>query len=428
MTKQETAFKKSTLENGIRVLSERHPESRAVSMGIWVLTGTRDEASSVAGVSHFLEHMVFKGTKTRSPYQISKSLEQLGGELNAYTSREYTCYHAYVLKDHWDQALDVLADLVCNMKIEPKEFKLEKGVILQEIAMSDDNQEDIIYDIFFDKVYGKHPLGRPILGTPKSIASMNAKQVMDYYKKFYTGPNIIVSVAGNVEHDQFLKEVQKKLGKKSNKDIDVERKAPRWSSTRFVQQKQQGEQTHLLVGMPTASFRDKFRFEAFIVNTLLGGGMTSRLYQSVREKKGLVYAIHSSLHTNVDSGLMMIYAGTETKNLRQVGDIIAKEVSRVKKQGVKKSDVQMFKTQVTGSIVLGSDDLENRMTSLAVNEMVFGKYKPVDTVIDEINKVTVDSVNEFIQTKMDTSKFAGVLLGPDVDAHREWFENLEFNR
>lgn len=294
--------------------------------------------------------------------------------------------------------------------------------------MSDDNQEDIIYDIFFDKVYGKHPLGRPILGTPKSIATMNSKQIMDYYKKFYTGPNIIVSIAGNIEHDQFIKAVNKKLGKKSNKDVGVTRKAPGWSSVRFVQQKQQGEQTHLLVGMPTASFKDKYRFEAFIVNTLLGGGMTSRLYQSVREKKGLVYAIHSSLHTNVDSGLMMIYAGTEAKNLRKVGDIIAKEISRLKKQGVKKSDVNLFKTQVTGSIVLGSDDLENRMTSLAVNEMVFGKYKPVDTVIDEINAVTVDTVNEFIQAKMDTSKFAGVLIGPDVDSHKEWFESLSFEK
>lgn len=428
MSKQGTAFKKTILDNGIRVLTERHPESRAVSIGIWVLTGTRDEKPEMAGVSHFLEHMVFKGTKTRSPFQIAKSLEQLGGELNAYTSREYTCYHAYVLKDHWDQALDVLSDLVCNMKIEPKEFKLEKGVILQEIAMSDDNQEDIIYDIFFDKVYGKHPLGRPILGTPKSIATMNSKQIMDYYKKFYTGPNIIVSIAGNIEHDQFIKAVNKKLGKKSNKDVGVTRKAPGWNPVRFVQQKQQGEQTHLLVGMPTASFKDKYRFEAFIVNTLLGGGMTSRLYQSVREKKGLVYAIHSSLHTNVDSGLLLIYAGTESKNLRKVGDIIAKEISRLKKQGVRKSDVNMFKTQVTGSIVLGSDDLENRMTSLAVNEMVFGKYKPVDTVIDEINAVTVDTVNEFIQTRMDTSQFAGVLIGPDVDSHKSWFESLSFEK
>lgn len=427
MIQQGTAFKKSTLKNGIRVLSERHPESRAVSVGIWVLTGTRDESPEMAGVSHFLEHMVFKGTKTKSPYQIAKSLEQLGGELNAYTSREYTCYHAYVLKEHWTQALEILSDLVCNMKINPKDFKLEKGVILQEIAMSDDNQEDIIYDILFDKVYGKHALGRPILGTPKSIAMMNSKQIMNYYQRFYTGPNIIISVAGNIKHEDFLHSVEKQLGKKSDKDIDVKRKSPPWKPVRYVLQKQ-GEQTHLLVGMPTASFRDKFRFEAFIVNTLLGGGMTSRLYQSVRERKGLVYAIHSSLHTNVDSGMMMIYAGTESKNLQKVGNIIAKEIARLKKYGVKKSDVEMFKTQVTGSIVLGSDDLENRMTSLAVNEMVFGKYKPVDTVIDEINKVTVDSVNDFIRNRMDVDKFAGVLIGPEVESHRKWFENLDFTK
>ncbi len=209
-----TKFKKTELSNGIRVLSELHPGSRAVSISIWVLTGTRDESEDIQGISHFLEHLVFKRTKTRSAYQIAKSLEALGGDLNAYTTREYTCYHALVLKDHWEIALDVLSDLISNMHLNKKEFGLEKGVILQEIAMAEDSHEEIIYDVFYEEVYGKHPLARPILGTPGSIAKMKQNQVMDYYKKTYSGKNIIISAAGCIDHEDLMNGIEKAFGLK----------------------------------------------------------------------------------------------------------------------------------------------------------------------------------------------------------------------
>lgn len=417
-------FNKSELSNGIRVVSEKHSGSRAVSISIWVLTGTRDEAPEVAGISHLLEHLVFKGTKTRSAYQIAKSLEALGGDLNAYTTREYTCYHALVLKDHWEMALDVLSDLISNMSVTAKDFDLEKGVILQEIAMSEDSHEEVIYDVFYSQVYGQHPLARPILGSPASVAMMKQKQVMDYYKSTYTGQNIIVSAAGCLDHAELMKGVKARLGAKKPIAKKSSRKAPRWLVRRHVVEKQ-AEQVHMLLGLPTASFRDKSRFEAVIANTLLGGGMTSRLYQSVREKKGLVYTIHSSLNTHIDSGMLTIYAGTETKNARKVGDLISSEFKKLKKRGVSKADVEMFKTQVIGGILLGSDDIENRMTSLAVNEIVFGKYKSVDTVIDEIKAVNVDSVNNYIRHEMDLSKASGVLLGPGVSELQTWWTELE---
>ena len=419
-----TKFKKSELSNGIRVVSELHPGSRAVSMGIWVLTGTRDETPGVAGISHLLEHLVFKGTKTRSAYQIAKSLEALGGELNAYTTREYTCYHALVLKDHWEKALDVLADLVSNMKLTQKEFDLEKGVILQEIAMSEDSHEDMVYDVFYEQVYGAHPLGRPILGTPVSVARMKQTQVMNYYKKTYTGKNIIVSASGCIDHDDLMAGIQKRLGSKKKSELKNPRRVPRWLNRRHVVEKQ-AEQVHMLLGLPTASFQDKHRFEAVVTNTLLGGGMTSKLYQSVREKRGLVYSIHSSLNTNIDSGMLTIYAGTEAKNARKVGDLISKEFAKIRKSGVTKADVEMCKTQVVGSILLGSDDIENRMTSLAVNEMVFGRYRAVESVIDEIKAVTVDSVNDYIRNVLDLDKAAGVLLGPEVTKLQDWWKDLK---
>lgn len=407
------------------MLSEQHPNSRAVSLGVWVLTGTRDEAANEGGISHLLEHMVFKGTKSRSAYQIAKSLEALGGDLNAYTTREYTCYHALVLKDHWEEALDVLCDLIGNMQISTNDFRLEKGVILQEIAMTDDTPEELIYDVFFEKSYAGNPVSTPILGTVKSVASMSQKKVTDYYKSRYTGKNIIVTAAGNLDHQVFLAGVEKRLAKKKKAQFKNTREKPRWKTARGVYEKS-SEQTHMLMGLPTASYRDPQRFESYIVNTLLGGGMTSKLYQSVREKKGLVYSIHSMLNTFVDAGSMMIYAGTDLKSVRKVAEIVSKELRKLKKSGISNSDVELFKTQVIGSILLGSDDIENRMTSIAVNEMVFGEYRSVDSVLQQIQKVTRSSVNEFIEEKFDTEKISGVLMGSGVDSLGKWWKDFEF--
>ncbi len=289
-------FKKTTLKNGIRVVTEMHSESRAASLGIWVGTGTRDEAPGDEGISHFLEHLVFKGTETRSAFQIAKSLEALGGELNAYTTREYTCYHALVLKDHWQQALDVLSDLVSNMKMNRSDFALEKSVILQEITMGDDALEELIYDEYLSKCLPKHPLGRSILGTEASVEAMTQKQIQTYYKERYSGSNLIVSASGNIDHEEFVKRVEDVLGHKPKKRLKLRRTRPKHRAFRSVVEKPV-EQLHILMGLPCATFKDKDRFEAFMVNALLGGGMTSRLYQSVREKKGLVYSIYSSLNT-----------------------------------------------------------------------------------------------------------------------------------
>jgi len=305
-------FKKTVLPNGIRVVSEFHPSSHAVSLGVWVLTGTRDETTDMAGISHFLEHLVFKGTKNRSAYQIAKSLEALGGDLNAFTSRESTCYHALVLRDHWPVAMDVLSDLVSHMRIDRKNFQLEKGVILQEIAMSEENHEEMIFDIFADRVYGKHPLGRPILGSIKSITEMTQTQVQQYYRQHYTGRNMIISAAGNIDHQDLVEMVYKKLGHKKKLRLNPKRNAPRWNKVRHVVEKNT-EQAHILLGIPAASFNDSFRFEALILNSLLGGGMTSRLYQSVREKKGLAYSIYSLLNTYVDVGQINIYAAVDSE-------------------------------------------------------------------------------------------------------------------
>ncbi|MBX2989244.1 MAG: insulinase family protein [Bdellovibrionaceae bacterium] len=419
-------FKKTVLSNGIRVVSELHPSSRAVSLGVWVEVGTRDEKPGQEGLSHFIEHLVFKGTRTRTAYQIVRSLEALGGELNAYTTKEYTCYHAMVLKNHWSTAMDVLADLTSNMKISARDFKLEKGVILQEIAMAEDNHDDIIYDHLHEQIYGRHALAKPILGSVKSIALMKMSQVMEAYRENYSGRSIIVSAAGNIDHAELVTAVEHLFrSKKKTRRKTLPRRAPRWSAGRVAIEKD-GEQVHCLWAFPTVSFRDRRRFESYILNAALGGGMTSRLYQAVRERKGLVYNIHSMLSTYEDSGMISIYAGAELAKVREVGEVVAREIRKIKKKGIPRSDVELFKTQVIGAILLGSDDVENRMSSLAANEMVFGRSKSPEEVVEEIRAIDEDRMNEFLQERLQPEKMAGVLLGPGVNELATWWKELEF--
>ncbi|AGH95763.1 M16 family metallopeptidase [Pseudobdellovibrio exovorus] len=420
-------FKKSVLPNGVRIVTEHHPHSKSVSIGVWVLTGTRDEKPEEVGISHFVEHLVFKGTKTRNAYQIAKSLESLGGELNAYTTREYTNYHCTVLKEDWRIGLEVLADLVCNMKISQKDFDLEKKVILQEIAMCDDLPEELIYDYFYEGVYKNHPLSRQILGQAETITKMTQKKIFEFYRHFYQGKNLIISAAGPLEHDQLVIECQRLFKNRKKFSAKSNRRAPRWKRYRKIFERDM-EQAHVLVGLPSTSFNDKFRFEALVLNSLLGGGMTSRLYQAIREKQGLAYTVFSSLNTNVDSGNISVYAGTDSANVKKVMQIIKDEFAKLKKQGVRSSDLTLFKTQVRGQLLMGSDDIENRMSSLGVNEMVFERYKPVSNVIEEIEKISVESMNQYIAKYLDLDKMSVVLMGPNLQGHQQWLQDFDFSK
>lgn len=262
-------YHKTVLKNGIRVVSEEQPNSRAVSIGIWIETGTRDEIPEQAGISHFLEHLVFKGTKSRTAFDIAKSLEIFGGELNAFTTKEYTCFHALVLSERWLEAVDVLCDLICNMNFSFNDFRLEKGVVLQEIAMADENFEEVIFDIFFDEVYGKNSLARPILGSPSSLYHLKMKDILQHYRTQYVGKNLVITASGRLDHSQFVKELENRLKRKSSKFQKNIRNVPRWHR-RFKEVEKVTEQIHLLLGFPVSSFQDELRFESYILNALLG--------------------------------------------------------------------------------------------------------------------------------------------------------------
>ena len=406
-------------------MSEFHPESRAVAIGVWVDVGTRDEPANQIGISHLLEHMVFKGTKSRSSYQLARSLEALGGELNAFTSRENTCFHALVLKDHWGQALDVLTDLTSNMKFSKKDFNLEKGVIIQEIAMAEESPEEFVFDNFFEHCFGKHPLGRSILGSMNTITHMKMGEVYSHYKEAYQGSNIIVSAAGNIDHEELTKKTIELLGQKKKRKPTKRDAKPRWTADRWIKEKET-EQVHFLVGLPFQSFQSSDRFAGVILNTVLGGGMTSRLYQSIRERKGLAYSIYSMMNSFVDAGVMNIYAGIEPDKVEQLSEIVAHELRKLRKQGLKKSEVENYKTQVVGSLLLGADDADNRMNSIAINEYVFGKYRSPEDVVKQVEAVTADDLHEFIDKWIRPEKMAGVLMGPGLSQKEHWWKNWEF--
>ena len=420
-------FRKTTLSNGISVLTENHHLSRAVSCGIWVKKGTRDEGAAEAGLAHFIEHMVFKRTAKRNAYEISRDMEAVGGELNAFTSREYTCFVTHSLKEHVGLSLDVLSDLVCRPKFDLNDIKKEKQVVIQEIHMADDQLEDCIFDRYLALAYPSSTVGKPILGTVKSISGMAREKIIDFHARQYTDANLLVTVSGHLDHDEVVGLIDRHL------------KTPRRVTDGMLSERQQteelkgfrsairkpSEQAHVLVGFPASDFRSTLKFEGSLVNTVLGGGMTSRLYQKVREERGLVYSIYSQLVTFVDSGLNLIYAGTEPKKAPEVVDLTVKEIKRLKKNGLKKSELEFYKTQIKGQILLGADDIENRMNSLAINEMIFGKYRSIDDVIYDIEKISLDSVHEYIDTFFDLEKMGIMIMGAVPEAPtRKWLENL----
>jgi predicted Zn-dependent peptidase len=270
-------------------------------------------------------------------------------------------------------------------------------------------------------------LGRQILGESKTIEKMTQKKVFEFYKHFYQGQNLIISAAGPIDHDQFVIQCQKFFKTRKKYVPKTSRRVPRWKVHRKIYE-QDGEQAHILLGLPCTSFKDKLRFEAFILNSLLGGGMTSRLYQAVREKQGLAYSVFSSLNTNADSGNILIYAGTDSKNVKRVINTIADEILKIKKQGIKASDINLFKTQVRGQLLMGSDDVENRMSSLGVNEMIFNEYRSVESVIAEIDQITEKSMKQYLRQHFDLSKMSVVLMGPNLKQYNEWLQDYDFTK
>jgi predicted Zn-dependent peptidase len=414
---------KTTLKNGIRVVTETHPHFKSASVGFFVHRGSRDEAKGHEGISHLIEHMVFKGTKSRTAMQIAESLECVGGDLNAFTSKEQTCFHGLALQKDLPKIMSVLSDLLVNGTFAEADLKLEKSVVVSEIQMSADQLEDYIFDIFFEEFYKKSPMQHPILGTEKSLAKIKRKDLVDYYKKNYAGSQVVIAGTGPFSHEEFLKECETHLGSLPPfKGPEPKRVAAKPNAfTKMVSRP--SEQTHILIGIPCIDFTHKHKTTGIVANLALGAGMTSHLYQKIREEKGLAYTVFSALQMFLDTGILFLYAGTSAENLEEVLSSLAVETKKFFSKKMSDEKLEFFKNQMVGQLVIASDDVENRMLSIGTNEQLLGKYRGVAEVIREVEQISQSVLLDFYKNGLDFTKASAVVVG-DLEGKRKKVEKL----
>jgi predicted Zn-dependent peptidase len=401
----------STLSNGIRVISETMPAVRSVAVGLWVGTGSRSESARENGISHFIEHMLFKGTPRRSAEEIARAMDSLGGHLDAFTGKELVGFNTKVLDEHLPAAFDVLADMVLNPRFDESDIEKEKGVILEELKMENDNPEYLIHEIFTSSFWRKHPLGRPIIGTRKTITSFDAGVLRGYHHRFYAPSNITITAAGSLRHEELVALAE------SHFSAAVERgERPLLSEPvphPFVElrSKRSLQQLHLCIGAPFYPASHPMRFTCYVLNVILGGGMSSRLFQNIRERQGLVYSVFSELNLYRDTGCLGVYAGTSKENARRVIDCILDEFRELKRTPVDEEELRRAKDHMKGSLMLSLESTSSRMGNLARQALYFGRFYSLDEIVDSIERVSTEDVlavaNEFLQPE----KLALTVLG-----------------
>jgi predicted Zn-dependent peptidase len=392
-----SVVQRTVLPGGLRVITEQIPGVRSVTIGIWAGVGSRDETPAMAGSAHFLEHLLFKGTKSRSALDISSTIDAVGGEMNAFTSKEYTCYYTRVLDADTSLAIDVLSDMVINSVITKADFLQERDVILEEIAMRDDDHADNAHEIFAQGLFGDNDLGRPILGTVQTIKAAERNAVWKFYKKHYSPDKLVISAAGALDHAEIVAEV-----KHAFKDViggttpPAERRKPRASRAALAPLKvlhRSTEQSHLVLGMPSFQRGDDRRWALGIMNAVLGGGMSSRLFQEVREQRGLAYSVYSFVQAFADTGYFGIYTGTMPSKLGQSVEVIKSTLADISNNGLTEAEILRGKGQLRGNFVLGMEDTGARMTRIAKAELVSGELPSVDQALAAIDAVTMNEIN-----------------------------------
>ncbi|WP_263365911.1 M16 family metallopeptidase [Edaphobacter bradus] len=403
----------TTLPNGLTVLTESMPHLRSVSMGAWINSGSRDEFPEVNGISHFIEHMVFKGTTSRSSQQIAREVDSIGGNLDAFTGKETVCFNIKVLDENVAPALDILADLVLHPTFTPEELVREQGVILEEIKMDEDNPDYLVNEIFTQNFWKGAPLGRPILGTKKTVSSFNQQVLFDYYAGRFTPGNIVFSAAGNLEHDSFVAQVEEQFRSLSalSSQAPPRFETPRATPHITLRRKKSLEQVQLCLGVTAPPVNDSERYSVYLLNSMLGGGMSSRLFQTIREDRGLAYSIFSEMNPFRDTGLLAIYAGIAADKTRHVLELTLNELRRLKEVTVSMSELKRAKDQLKSNIVLGLESSSSRMSNLARQQMYFGRFFGVDEITREIDAVTPESVQSIAQKLFRPEALALTLLG-----------------
>jgi predicted Zn-dependent peptidase len=405
-------IRRTVLPNGLLVLTESMPHVRSVSMGVWVNSGSRDESAPLNGMSHFVEHMVFKGTTTRSAQQIAREVDTIGGNLDAFTGKETVCFNIKVLDENLNPALDVLSDLVLNPTFTPEDLAREQGVILEEIKMDEDNPDYLVHEVFTQNFWKNDALGRPILGTVETVSSFDQRAVFDYYAGQFTPENMVFSAAGNLEHDRFVDQVTRQfeaLSARSGGPL----KAPASAATPHItlKRKRSLEQVQVCLGVPAPPVNDPQRYGVYLLNTMLGGGMSSRLFQTIREDEGLAYSIYSEMNPFRDTGSLCVYAGTSIDKTERLLQLTLTELRRLKEETVSEAELKRAKDQLKSNIVLGLESSSSRMSNLARQQMYFGRFFGVEEITREIEAVTPAQVQTIAQELFRPEAMALTLLG-----------------
>ncbi|MCM3689864.1 M16 family metallopeptidase [Neobacillus niacini] len=400
---------KYSCKNGVRIVLENIPTVRSVAIGVWIGTGSRNEDPQTNGISHFLEHMFFKGTKNRSAKEIAESFDSIGGQVNAFTSKEYTCYYAKVLDTHAQFALDVLADMFFNSTFVEEELNKERNVVLEEIKMYDDTPDDIVHDLLSRAIYEDHPLGYPILGTEETLNTFTGSTLKDYIHNRYTPENVVISIAGNVS-DKFILEVEKYFGSYEGGDSSIIENIPVFQSNR-LSRKKETEQAHLCLGFEGLKIGHEDVYSLIILNNILGGSMSSRLFQEVREQRGLAYSVFSYHSAYQDNGVVTVYGGTGAKQLDVLYETIQETLEKLKQNGITDKELNNSKEQLKGSLMLGLESTNSRMSRNGKNELLLKRHRSLDEIIEQIDQVTKQSVNG-MATSVFTDKYSVSLISP----------------
>jgi predicted Zn-dependent peptidase len=406
-------IRRTVLPNGLLVLTESIPHVRSVSMGVWIGSGSRDESLALNGISHFVEHMVFKGTTTRTAQQFAREADAIGGNLDAFTGKETVCFNIKVLDENVAPALDLLTDLVLHPTFTPEDIEKEQGVILEEIKMDEDNPDYLVHETFTQNFWKGHSLGRPILGTAKTVASFDQKVVRDFYTSCFTPRNMVFSAAGNLDHDAFVAQVAERFrGLAASGDaVLVKLAAPDTFPHITLKNKKSLEQVQFCLGVPAPPVDSAARYGIYLLNTMLGGGMSSRLFQSIREEKGLAYSIYSETNPFRDTGCLAVYAGTSAAKITEVLELTLVELRRLKEEPVAEAELKRAKDQLKSNIVLGLESSSSRMSNLARQEMYFGRFFSVDEIVAEVEAVNAAEVQALAQQLFRPEAIALTILG-----------------
>jgi predicted Zn-dependent peptidase len=411
MVEEVRNIQRELLPNGLTVITEQMQHIRSASIGVWIKTGSRDEDAQWNGISHFVEHMVFKGTKHRSAEDIARQVDSIGGNMDAFTAKECICFNVKILDEHLPIAMDVLSDLVLNPTFDVQDISRERGVILEEIKMDEDSPDYLVHEIFTQNFWKDHALGKPILGTKDSVKTFERDPVLKFYDQRFTPANLIICAAGNLKHEQFVELVAKHFQHMKPVKNGFHSPQPKIVPRIIMRNKKALEQVQICVGVPSHPIAHERRHASYILNTLLGGGMSSRLFQNIRERQGLAYAIYSDLNPYRDTGCLSVYAGTSRESAGKVVQCIVSEFRKLKSENVPEEELRRSKDQLKGSLMLSLESSTARMSSLARQEMYFDRFYSMDELIEKIESVTADEVKELANEFFLSESIAVTVLG-----------------